>query len=84
MIRDFLQGAICAASVAAALFFLRFWKTTRDLLFLAFAGFFLLEGFTSIFQTIQGPPFGPWIFFVRLVGLLFILAAIIGKNLNTD
>jgi uncharacterized membrane protein HdeD (DUF308 family) len=84
MVRDFLLGTICAASLVAALFFLRFWRTTRDVLFLAFAGFFLLEGLTSILQAVQGPSFRQWVFFVRLLGLILILAAIVSKNLKTD
>jgi hypothetical protein len=32
-----------AASVTAALFFLKFWKDTRDFRFLAFAASFLVE-----------------------------------------
>ena len=40
----FLLGVIATASVAAALFFLRFWRASRDPLFLAFALAFFIEG----------------------------------------
>lgn len=39
-----LTGAIGTASFVVALFFLRFWKSTRDKLFLFFALAFLIEG----------------------------------------
>lgn len=39
----YLSGAISAASLVAALFFLRFWRSTRDPFFLWFALSFALE-----------------------------------------
>lgn len=33
---DFLQGAVTMASATVGLFFLRYWRTTRDRLFLMF------------------------------------------------
>jgi len=42
-VSDFLHGAITLASAAIALFFLRYWRSTGDRLFLMFsAGFGLL------------------------------------------
>jgi hypothetical protein len=41
---DFLSGAVALGFAACALFFLRFWKRTREELFLAFAVAFLLLG----------------------------------------
>jgi hypothetical protein len=41
---NLLIGAIGTASFVVALFFLRFWKSTRDKLFLYFALAFLIEG----------------------------------------
>ena len=84
MAKNFLLGVIFAASLVAMLFFLRFWRATRDLLFLAFAGFFLIEGLTSVLQAVQEPSVSPWIYVVRLAGSLLILAAIMGKNLRPD
>ena len=39
---DFLSGSVTFGFLLAALFFLRFWRRTRDGLFLAFATAFLL------------------------------------------
>lgn len=78
----FLLGVITAASFTAMLFFLRFWKDTRDSLFAAFAFFFLVEGADRVvLSTMKHPNEGsPWIYVARLIALLVLLAAIIRKN----
>ena len=82
MIDAFLLGAIAAASFTACLFFLRFWKDSRDILFLAFAIFFLVEGGNRVALLFFAKPNegSPWIYGVRLVALILILAAIVRKN----
>ena len=40
LLEGFLLGVIATSSVVAGIFFLRFWKDTRDSLFLAFASLF--------------------------------------------
>jgi uncharacterized membrane protein HdeD (DUF308 family) len=82
MIESFLLGIIVTASLAAALYFLKFWKRTRDTLFLAFGAAFLIEGVNRIaFLFIDHPNEGsPWIYTVRLLAFLLILAAIVRKN----
>jgi hypothetical protein len=45
-------GAVTMACFTVSLFFLRFWKTTRDRFFLFFAISFLLEGISRIVLTI--------------------------------
>lgn len=78
----FLLGFIVAASLAAALFFLRFWKNTRDLLFLAFTVFFLIQAITqSLVLAYAHPNEGSvGLFLLRLFSVLIILAAILWKN----
>lgn len=78
----FLLGFITATSFAAVLFFLKFWRTTRDILFAAFAGYFLLEGVDRIGRLFYVHPneASPWVFLVRLLALLLIVAAILQKN----
>jgi hypothetical protein len=44
LLEGFLIGLIATASVAAGLFFLRFWRDSRDSLFLAFGLAFVIEG----------------------------------------
>ena len=78
----FLLGFTASASLTASLFFLRFWRDTRDTLFLAFTAFFLIEAVTRLLlPSFSHPGEGsPWIYIARLVGLLMILAAILRKN----
>ncbi|HEY1215530.1 MAG TPA: DUF5985 family protein [Bryobacteraceae bacterium] len=78
----FLLGFVVAASLAAALFFLRFWKNTRDLLFLAFTVFFLVQAVTqSLVLGYAHPNEGSiGLFLLRLLSVLVILAAILWKN----
>ena len=40
----FLLGVIATSCIVAGMFFLRFWRDTRDQLFLAFGASFLIEG----------------------------------------
>lgn len=79
---SFLLGVIVTCSLIAALFFLRFWRKTRDPLFLAFAAAFGIEGFNRIgFLFLERPDDGnPVIYAVRLLASLLILAAILWKN----
>ena len=44
MLSNFLSGAITMGFLAGGLFFLRFWRETRDQLFLTFAVAFWLLG----------------------------------------
>ena len=78
----FLVGFITMASLVACVFFLKFWRTTGDLLFGAFAAFFLAEAVSEFGRLfIPRPNEGAfWIYALRLVALLLILAAILRKN----
>jgi len=82
----FLMGVIVAASLIAALYFLKFWKTTRDMLFLAFSLFFVMQTIgISGTATLSHPNEGSlWIFVLRLLAVLGILGAILRKNLKAD
>lgn len=77
-----LLGAIAMASLTIALFFLRFWKRTRDRFFLFFAISFALEGINRVFLAIDqhSSEREPIIFSIRLLAFLLILIAIIDKN----
>jgi len=82
MIEGFLLGVIVTCSLVSAGFFARFWFATRDLLFLAFAVAFALEGLNRIaFLFLERPSVGDeGIYVVRLLSYLLILAAIANKN----
>lgn len=82
MIQAFLLGALAAMFVTAAVFFLRFWRETRDSFLLAFAAAFLMDGFSRVALLFVARPNegSPWVYVVRLIGSLLILAAILKKN----
>jgi uncharacterized membrane protein HdeD (DUF308 family) len=82
MLEGFLLGIIAATSFAASLFFLKFWRKTRDSFFLLFAASFFIEGLNRVaILFIAHPNEGnPWIYLVRLFAFLLILAAIVKKN----
>jgi hypothetical protein len=82
MIEGFLLGVIVTCSLVAAGFFARFWRATRDLLFLGFAVSFFLEGVNRMaFLFLETPNAGDEvIYIVRLLSYLLILAAIANKN----
>jgi uncharacterized membrane protein HdeD (DUF308 family) len=77
-----LLGAIAMASFTIGLFFLRFWKKTRDRFFLFFAVAFSLEGLN---RTLLGLNYNsnenePIYYLVRLISFVLILIAIVDKN----
>lgn len=78
----FLLGVISACSLLAGMFFLKFWRRTRDFLFLAFGMAFVIEGVNrAAVMMLPRPNEGhPLIYGVRLCVSLLILAAILKKN----
>jgi uncharacterized protein DUF5985 len=79
---DFLSGAIAMGFVIAGLFFLRFWKRTRDGLFIAFALAFWLLGLTQALLTFTNFPVEErsWLYLLRLAAFTLILLSIWRKN----
>jgi uncharacterized membrane protein HdeD (DUF308 family) len=77
-----MLGAIVMASLVAALFFLRFWRDTRDRFFLFFALAFLGEGVNRLLLalTAVSQEREPLLYLVRLVAFGLIIAAILDKN----
>jgi hypothetical protein len=78
-----ILGAIAMASFAAALFFLRFWRSSKDRFFLFFAAAFGIEAVNRICLAFVFPDFEnhPVFYLIRLFAFLLILFAIIDKNL---
>jgi uncharacterized membrane protein HdeD (DUF308 family) len=81
-VESFLLGVIAATSFTAGLFFLKFWRRTRDSLFLSFAIAFLIEGANraAVLRTARPNEGSPWIYMVRLFAFLIILGGILHKN----
>jgi uncharacterized membrane protein HdeD (DUF308 family) len=78
----FLLGVIATTSLAAGVFFLRFWRDTRDSLFLAFGVAFIMEGLNRCSMLLLRQPNegACWVYLVRLLAFLLILIGIINKN----
>jgi hypothetical protein len=78
----FLAGALTASYLVAALFFLKFWRKTRDRLFshfaLAFVFFALNQIGTAVLEV--NTERGSLIYLLRIAGYILILVAIIEKN----
>ena len=83
---DFLAGGAAMGFLVCGLFFLRFYRSTRDPLFLAFLIFFVVQGSTNTATLeMSQPNVGtPMIFVIRLLSVLVVLAAILWKNVARD
>ena len=77
-----LLGAIAMGNLIISLFFLHFWKKTRDRFFLFFAVAFGLEGFNRVLLGLDqlANENEPIYYLVRLLSFILILIAIIDKN----
>lgn len=77
-----LAGGIATASIIAAMFFFRFWRSTGDRFFLLFALSFLIEGLNrfALYWLAGLDDLSPIYYLIRLIAYGLILAAIIDKN----
>jgi hypothetical protein len=77
-----ISGAILMGYLVAGLFFLRFWRDTRDRLFLIFAVAFVILGAQrlALILTREMLETQTGLYVVRLFAFLLILVAIIDKN----
>jgi len=82
---DFLSGAVALGFAVCAVFFLRFWRRTREELFLAFALAFLLLGIGQTILALANIPTEERgsVYLIRLAAFLLILVAIYRKNRGT-
>lgn len=81
-----VAGALAAGFLVLAAFFLRFWRRTRDRLFLAFSAAFALmavnQALPVVLHIAQEDRGG--IYMIRLAAFLLIIVAVVGKNLKRD
>lgn len=79
--QEILSGAIAAGWAVTALFFLRFWRQTRDRFFLYFTVSFTLEAIDRVAIGLHGMQEDhPLFYSVRIVAYGLILLAIWQKN----
>ena len=77
MMEQFLQGAIAMGFLTAGLMFLKFWRRTHELLFLAFSGAFWLLGIQQVWLALTQIPVeerSP-LYLLRLLAFILIIAA---------
>lgn len=82
---NFLAGAVSMGLFVAGLFFLRFWKSSRDRFFLFFAISFWIEAVNRALITYASTEYShpeqiPILYIIRLVAFGLILYAIYDKN----
>lgn len=77
-----VQAVSATAAWAVGMFFSRFWRDTRDRLFLFFAAGFWLLSASFLFLALFDPDDEgqPYIYALRLLAFALIIAAIIDKN----
>lgn len=78
-----MAGAIVMGYAVAGLFFLRFWRETRDRLFLAFAVAFWMLGIQRMALIVVPEPAVDTVtslYLIRLAAFVLILLAILDKN----
>lgn len=77
-----LMGAVAMASFVAMLFFLRFWRQTRDNFFLLFSVAFGLDGVTRFVLGLSqvSDETEPLFYLARLVTFALIIIGIVQKN----
>jgi hypothetical protein len=80
----FMGGAVMIGDVVAALFFLKFWRRTRDGLFAAFAAAFVLMALNQAVPVLFGIPDEALggVYLLRLAAFLLIILAVLRKNLK--
>ena len=81
-IRFFLWGALSMASATAALFFLRYWSSSRDRLFAFFASAFavLALNWVSLGFIDPGAELRHTLYLLRLAAFVLIIIGIVDKN----
>ena len=77
-----VSGFLVAGYAVAGLFFLRFWRETRDRLFGIFAAAFGLLAVQRAALALSSDPNGEQLLLygIRLLAFVLILAAIVDKN----
>lgn len=78
----FMQGFSACGAWTGGLLFLRFWRQSHDPLFVFFAVAFWLLGLSWALLALTNPTAEarPYIYAIRLVAFVLIIAAMVVKN----
>lgn len=80
-VSNVLVGAIAASSFAIGLFFLRYWRSSRDRFYLLFAASFLIEAVNRAAMGVIGvSELEPLHYCIRFIAYGLIVLAIWDKN----
>lgn len=81
-----MQGATMLASVAVAVFFLRFWRQTADRLFAVFAAAFAVFAVNRLLLAVldEASETRTWVYALRAATFLMIAVAVLDKNVRRE
>ena len=79
-----LHGMVAMGFIIAGLYFLRFWRRTKDQLFIVFALAFWLLAIHEVFLGLTGgtDPKQSWVFLPSLGAFGLLIMAILIKNIG--
>ena len=82
MLNQFFNGAATISLLVISWFFLRFWKKTRERLFLYFASAFTILMVERIVRAamVVDTEWAPYVYLLRLAAFVTIIAAVVDKN----
>lgn len=83
---EFMLGATAMGALCISLFFLRFWRTSRDEFHFFFAASFLLLALQRVLLAVSdiANEGAPVLFLPRLAAYVLIIVAVVGKNVRAD
>lgn len=81
--REVILGALAMGFAIAGLFFVRFWRETRERLFCYFAVAFFILSLNRVGLSFfaDRDSTGDYLYWVRFIAFIVILAGIIDKNI---
>lgn len=81
---EYLSGASAVACLVISLYFLKFWRASRDRLFAIFSLAFAVFGVnrTVLAFLDDNNEFRTWMYVLRLLAFALILYAVIDKNIG--
>lgn len=81
-LKEFLLGALVMSDGVLALFFLHYWRVTRDRFFLFFTWSFVLGGVSRLVLAghLRNDEFEPLVYLIRFLSYILIVVAILDKN----
>jgi hypothetical protein len=82
IVNAFLAGMVTLGFLASGLFFVKFWRRSRDLLFVAFAAAFWLMALNQALVVLvpETDSAKSWFYLLRVAAFVLIAVAIVYKN----